>query len=76
MHAVHVGCLQKYSENEQCDIIEQHVILCKHIYFFIFLILPVGSILLIAYILITSYCEAPQTIMDLALKEKNIIIIL
>ena len=30
-----------------------------------------GSILLIAYILITVCCEAPQTIMDLALYEIN-----
>ena len=34
-----------------------------------FKILPVGSIVLIPYTLITVCCEAPQTIMDLALYE-------
>ena len=39
-----------------------------HVFFYIYLnILPVGSILLIAYTLITVCCEALQTIMDLAL---------
>ena len=41
-------------------------------YFYIyFKILPVGSILLIAYTLITVCCEALQTIMDLALYKMN-----
>ena len=42
-------------------------------YFFIFLkILLVGSILCIAYTLITVCCEALQTIMDLALYKINL----
>ena len=39
------------------------------IFYIYFYILPVGSILLIAYILITVCYGAPQTIMDLALYE-------